>query len=161
MILLILKASSSLQDSHEAIWPNADQNFRGKIVLQFISNNTRLFSGLCRSSTECKSNTDPDNILYTATLSTGPTTTSFIVWRLRQQVFIQGKGRSNVEINAKENARVGQAVLPSHPLSTMSTVVSVSVMDGKLSQISVLPKTRLIKLPTYPDGASLDGSKAR
>lgn len=69
MILLVLKASSSLQDSHEAIWPNADQNFRGKIVLQFISNNTRLFSGLCRSSTECKSNTDPDNILYTATLN--------------------------------------------------------------------------------------------
>ena len=69
MILLILKATSSFQDSHEAIWPNADQNFRGKIVLQFISNNTLLFSGLCRSLTECKSTTDPDNILYTATLN--------------------------------------------------------------------------------------------
>ena len=100
-------------------------------------------------------------IFCTLPPSTGPTTTSFTVWRLRQQVFIQGKGRSNVEINAKENARVGQAVLPSHPLSMMSTVVSVSVMDGKLTQISVLPKTRLIKLPTYPDGASQDGSKAR
>lgn len=69
MILLILKATSSFQDSHEAIWPNADQNFRGKIVLQFISNNTLLFSGLCRSLTECKSTTDSDNILYTATLN--------------------------------------------------------------------------------------------
>lgn len=82
------------------------------------------------------------------------------VWRPLQQVFILGKGRSNVAIDAKENARVGQAVLSSHPLSTISMITSVSVMDGKLSPISVLPKHRLIKLPTYPDGASQDGSKA-
>lgn len=148
MILLILKASSSLQDSHEAIWPNADQNFRGKIVLQFISNNTRLFSGLCRSSTECKSNTDPDNILYTATLNR-PHNYKFYSLETTPTGFYTRKRKEQCRDQCD------------YPLSTMSTVVSVSVMDGKLSQISVLPKTRLIKLPTYPDGASLDGSKAR
>ena len=129
MILLILKATSSFQDSHEAIWPNADQNFRGKIVLQFISNNTLLFSGLCRSLTECKSTTDSDNILYTATLNR-PYNYRFYSLETTPTGFIQGKGRSNVEINAKEDARVGKAVLPSHPPSAMSTVVSVSVIKS-------------------------------
>ena len=57
------------------------------------------------------------------------------VWRPLQQVFsevfIQGNGRSNVAIDAKENARVGQSVLPSHPLSTISMITSVSVMYGR------------------------------
>ena len=54
----------------------------------------------------------------------------------------------------------GLVAFLSHLRSQMSTVMNAIAMDGKVFPISVLPQNQLLKLPTYPDIASLSFSKA-